>query len=157
MTDIVNNILLVIIGVGAGIFTAAGAVTVITVVGMVPRFATRTSTENRLRHYENCIFWGIVTGNLCSMYGSFIVRIKPLQGYYRWAENHCYLPLLFIFLYGVIIGVYVGCIALSIAEMTEAIPIMTEKLKYTAMAGVGGIILAIAAGKFFGVIFFFFT
>ena len=48
---------------------------------------------------------------------------------------------------------FVGCLALAIAEMLDSIPIFTRRISFRH--GLGCVVLAMAAGKFCGSLFYF--
>ena len=48
---------------------------------------------------------------------------------------------------------FVGCLALAIAEMLDSIPIFTRRISFRH--GLGCAVLAMAVGKFCGALFYF--
>ena len=105
-------------------------------IGIFPRLADRTNTASYIKTYESAIIWGGTIGNLVIIF-----------------EIKCYLGILLIILFGLFSGIYVGCLAMALAEELKVIPIFVErtKLKY----GLGYIIGAIAIGKGLGSLYQF--
>lgn len=59
----------------------------------------------------------------------------------------------FIILFGFFVGIYVGTLAISIAEMLDALPIMTHRMN--VKQGISFLILGLAVGKLIGSIFYY--
>ena len=54
---------------------------------------------------------------------------------------------------GLFAGMFIGCLALAIAEMLDSIPIFARRISFRH--GLGGAILGMAAGKICGSLFYF--
>ena len=59
----------------------------------------------------------------------------------------------FLLVFGVFAGIFVGCLALAIAEMLNTIPIFARRIGFRH--GLGIAILAVALGKFVGSLIYF--
>ena len=57
--------------------------------------------------------------------------------------------------YGLFAGMFIGCLALAIAEMLDSIPIFARRISFRH--GIGLAILSMAAGKLCGSILYFLT
>ena len=57
--------------------------------------------------------------------------------------------------FGLFAGMFIGCLALAIAEMLDSIPIFARRVSFRH--GLGGAILGMAAGKICGSLFYFAT
>lgn len=125
---LIRYFFLFITGLAGGFIVGGGVFAFITMIGIFPRLADRTNTAKYIKLYESGIIWGGSLGNL--------VIIFPL-----------YLPLgnIFLALIGVFSGIFVGCLAMALAEVLKVIPIFAErvKLKY----GMGWVLFSIALGK----------
>ncbi len=119
------------LGICGGAVVGAGVFGFITLIDIFPRLADRTNTASHIKIYEWCIIWGGAVGNMISVFDTKI-----------WGGN----PILGIF--GLFSGMFVGCLALAIAETLRVIPIFVQrsKLKY----GLVWIILFLALGKGIG-------
>jgi stage V sporulation protein AB len=60
---------------------------------------------------------------------------------------------LILILYGLLTGMYVGCLALSIAEIMDAIPIMARRVRLRR--GIGIVIIHFALGKLVGSLLYY--
>ena len=134
-----------IAGLGAGILVSAGVFTVLLSVGLVPRFAGKTHTGEKIFLYEEMIVLGTLTGCFWSVYPEISRKGFWLAG--RWLGR--------AFGEGVrgsAVGV-VGCLALAVAEMLDSIPILTRRIGYRH--GLGLMVLAVALGKLTGSLLYF--
>ena len=59
----------------------------------------------------------------------------------------------FLGIAGLFIGMFVGCLALAIAEMLDSIPIFARRVSYRH--GLGIAVLAVAIGKLLGSLYYF--
>ena len=64
-----------------------------------------------------------------------------------------YFEVAFLVIYGLFAGIFVGCLALAIAEMLDSIPIFARRMKFRH--GVGIVILCMAIGKTIGSLIYF--
>ena len=62
------TVFLAFFGLAAGAVTAAGYFALITSVGMINRAAASTGTTKSIFFYEECLLFGVVTGNCLSMF-----------------------------------------------------------------------------------------
>lgn len=132
----VKYVFLALIGASFGMIVSAGVFTVLISVGLVPRFAGKTHTSRHVMLYENLIILGTLSGNVLSMW-SF------RMGFSAWLL----VPV------GVFAGIFVGCLALAIAEMLDTIPIFARRIGFRR--GLGFAVLSIALGKAAGSLLFF--
>lgn len=132
-----DTILLSFLGVSAGVTVAAGVFAFITMLDVIPRLTHRTGTASHLYGYENVIILGGTVGNILV----FFVDKFPVT----------YVG---IAIYGLFSGVFVGCLAMALAESLRVIPIFVKRLKLKE--GLPLLILAIALGKMAGTIFQYF-
>ena len=129
-------LLMVLIGLGAGVITAAGYFAVIATVGVVTRFAGCTKTAAYIGIYEKVLCLGGILGNLLWMFGSPVV----LGDWFKYV-------------FGFFAGIFVGCFLVSLAEMVKGLPVFCRKINL--QKGVEMIIMVLALGKGIGSIFYF--
>lgn len=147
---------LAILGMSFGILAAAGVFTVLVAVGLVPRFAGKTHTAKKVLLYEEMVIFGTLAGGLISVFpeysqfGAFWQQHFPGQ-VQLW--NGIGMATQGIF--GLFAGMFVGCLALAIAEMLDSIPIFTRRISFRH--GIGLAILSVAIGKLCGSLFYFAT
>ncbi len=138
-----EQLLLAFLGLSAGLSVASGVFTVFTAVGLVPRFAEHTKSSNHIVKYENMIILGCFLGNLFSLF-------VEISGNLRIPGASADVALGIV---GLFTGIYVGTLAVSIAEMLDAIPIMAHRVNLKR--GVSFVIAGIALGKLIGSLFYY--
>lgn len=150
-----REVFLMFCGLSFGLLSAAGVFTVFSTVGLVPRFAGKTHSANEIFLYENMIIGGTIIGNLMSIWPDSweraIIRLETLTGAFSFWTVSQFLWLIVI---GLFSGMFVGCLALSIAEMLDSIPIFTRRISFRK--GIGLAICSVAFGKLCGALFFFY-
>lgn len=140
--------LLAVLGLSAGLSVASGVFTVFTAVGLVPRFAEHTKSGDRIMQYENRIVLGCFLGNLYSLFAGLSGGLQL-----SYVPNGGAVAGFILGVFGVFTGIYVGTLAISIAEMLDAIPIMTHRIKLKR--GVSLVVAGLAAGKLLGSLFYY--
>lgn len=152
-------IFLIFSALGFGLLSSAGVFTVFVSVGLVPRFADKTHTAAYIIKYENAIMAGSILGCLFSIYAKgitpFLSKLGaiPLFGDFSLFTGvpFCHLLTwgnLLLGVFGIFAGMFVGCIAIAIAEMLNTIPIFLRRISLGKGAGI--LILSIALGKVLG-------
>lgn len=137
-------LVLIVSTLSFGALAAAGVFTVLVAVGLVPRFAGKTDTADHILFYEDCVVFGTIIGTLFSVFeelhpfsASILTWIRPLPE----------------IVMGFFTGCFVGCLALSIAEMLDSIPIFARRVRL--QWGIGIAIFMVAIGKLSGALFYF--
>lgn len=130
-----------LVGLSFGLLAASGVFTVLLAVGLLPRYAGRTHEAKHILLFESMVIGGTVAGSLAT----FLVE---------YAEKALY-PVGPVIqgLYGFFAGIFLGTLALAIAEMLDAFPVFFRRMRiegYTKW-----IILGIALGKVAGVFIYF--
>lgn len=131
-----QQILLAIIGLSAGAGVAGGLFSFVIGLGVVSDFADRTHTGECILLYENGVALGGILGNIFSIYQPSIPQL-----------NWC-VPMV-----GMLIGIFVGCWAMALAEILNTFPIFIRRVKLLRF--IPYIILGIALGKGMGAFLFF--
>lgn len=152
-----RQLFLAFLGASAGILVSAGVFTVLLAVGMVPRFAGKTHTGKKIFLYEEMVVLGTLAGGAVSIcreperFGRFL-RERLFAGGAAaalWQGASHFLLLLC----GFFAGIFVGCLAVAVAEMLDSIPILTRRIGLRR--GLGAMVLAIALGKAVGGLLYF--
>lgn len=130
------QIILLIIGISSGAVIASGLSSFIIGLGIVSKFADRTKTADFVLVYEDAIALGAVVGSIW-----FLYQIEIVWAYYI-------MPLI-----GLCGGIFVGCWAMSIAEVINIFPIFIRRLRLVRYMKY--IVLSIALGKGFGMTLMF--
>ena len=133
--------LLILVSTSYGLLAAAGVFTVFVAVGLIPRFAGKTHTASHVILYEEMVIAGTVVGGILSIFGD------------SWESKGVMAGNFLLLLFGLFSGMFVGCLALAIAEMLDSIPIFTRRI--SLRHGIGLAIFSMAAGKLTGSLFYF--
>ncbi len=151
-----KTLFLIFAGASYGMLSSAGVFTVLVAVGLVPRFAGETHTAKKVVLYEEMVIFGTLTGCALSIFERYCQFGAWWQG--RFPEKMKLLLGIGVFwqaVYGLFAGMFIGCLALAIAEMLDSIPIMTRRICFRH--GIGLAVLSMAAGKLCGSLFYFLT
>ena len=127
-------------GLSAGGIIAAGIFAFLAIIGVFPRLIGKTKTRDHILLYETLIVTGGILGNVLDLY-EFPILIGGLLGQ----------SVLMVF--GFAVGIFVGCLVMSLAETLNALPVLSRRIHLAV--GLQYIILAVAAGKFTGSILYF--
>lgn len=149
-----EKLFLMIIGSSFGLMTAGGVFTVLLSVGLIPRFAGKTHTGKKVLLYENMVILGTIFGNTMSVLDDFVSFFQTATelGVPRLL---CRLVgILLITGFGIFAGIFVGSLAMAIAEMLDSIPIFARRIGFRH--GLGITVSAMAAGKLAGSLFYFY-
>lgn len=143
-----------VLGVFSGLMVSGGVFTALLALGLVPRFAGKTHTANKILTYESAVVSGCIAGGFFSVF--------PVP---EWLDKFVYHFVFFksnswSFLADVLMsgsgffgGCFVGCVALAIAEMLDSIPIFARRIGF--VKGVGIAVLTVAVGKTLGSLVYF--
>lgn len=135
-----ENIVISLIGISAGVLVACGLCALITTVGVITRMAWRTRTTDRIRIYENSMIAGAV-------FSVFIYMALPNFYISRVISG------ITLAVTGVFTGIFVGCLAMSLAESLDASAVLFRRIKFRENTKY--ILVAAALGKFVGNIIYF--
>ena len=133
-----GKIILGILGLSAGMGTAAGLFSFIIGLGVVSDFADRTHTGEHILLYENSVALGGMLGNILIIYHLPITMMSWL------------LPV-----FGLFAGIFTGCWSMALAEILNVFPIFVRRAKLFRC--IPYLILAMAIGKGIGALVFFYN
>lgn len=152
-----RQLLLAVIGVSAGLIVSAGVFTVLISVGLIPRFAGKMHVARSVFVLEEMVILGTLTGSFFSVFGEWgkvgaFVRAHALfgaatEGIWNFAGTVIQI------IFGLFAGIFVGCLALAIAEMLNTIPVFARRIGFRH--GLGIAVLAVALGKLIGSLIYF--
>lgn len=128
--------LLALIGISAGGVISAGVFSFITSIGIIPRIAGNTRTARYVRQFE----WLIIAGGIA---GGAVSIFKP--GFSLGTSVAA--------LYGLMSGIFVGCIAVAIAETLNSMAVFARRVRLKK--GLRIVVYAIAIGKMAGSLVYF--
>jgi len=129
--------LLFIIGTSAGGIVAAGVFAFLAIIGVFPRLIGTTGTSGHIVLCETMMIVGGVFGNLLDLYHA--PRMPGGQ--------------VTLVLWGLSIGIFVGCLVMSLAETLKALPVLGRRIHLAV--GLQYVIAAVAAGKLLGSVIYF--
>lgn len=135
--NLVKTLFIIIIGFGSGVVIAGAVFAFIAIIGIVPRLAQKTRTEKYIKLYEEAIIIGGIFGT-STMIIDYYMPIGKIA---------------VIFL-SICVGIFYGCLAVSLAEVLDVIPILTRRGRIKK--GMTYFITAIAFGKLLGSLLYYF-
>ena len=133
----IRYLFLLFSGLVAGSAIAAGTFAFIMIIGVVPRLIGKCHRAADTMCFENCIIAGAVIGCVWSLFPAIEIPFGRLM-------------LLF---FGLSAGIFVGCLALALAEILDTFPILFRRLH--VKRGLFWVVLALALGKMSGAFYFF--
>lgn len=132
---VIKNFLLAIVGLSAGMMISAGVFALITSTGLMARMAGKTHTGKYVRAYETAVILGGTWWNI--FWVGSIQCILP-----GMAHN------IFLGVMGICQGMFIGCLAVSLAEAMNATAIFARRAKLKV--GLSFVILSVTIGKIIG-------
>ena len=139
---LLKQLLLGVIGLAAGGTIAAGVYAFLAIIGVFVRLIGKTGTREHILLYETVIVLGGILGNLMDLF-QLRVPMGEIGGY------------IFLGAGGLCTGVFVGCLAMSLAETLKAMPVICRRIRLSV--GLQYLILSIGLGKLTGSLLFFLT
>ncbi|MDR2888578.1 MAG: stage V sporulation protein AB [Lachnospiraceae bacterium] len=153
----IKQIFLALCGFSFGIVCSAGVFTVLVAVGLIPRFAGKFHVAKHILVLEEMVVFGTIAGGLLSIFplfsglGDWVLSGRLFGG----ATGMIWQVIGSIICgaFGMFAGMFVGCLALAIAEMLDSIPIFARRTGFRE--GIGIVIMVIALGKLGGSLLYF--
>lgn len=151
-----RDFFLFLVGTSYGLLAAAGVFTVLVAVGLVPRFAGRTHTAEHILLYEEMVIFGTLTGCFFSVFSRYSQFGAWWRRHFPGHMEALYgIGVLWQAVFGVFAGMFIGCLALAIAEMLDSIPILSRRISFRH--GLGLAVTGMALGKICGSLLYFMT
>lgn len=151
--DILKTIFLGVLGIASGLTVAGGVFTTLIAVGLIPRFAGKTHTAKHIFLYEEMVVFGTILGAFTSVFLPFISLPEWFEGNLKLQKIYTIAEPFLLGTFGLFAGIFVGCLALAIAEMLDSIPIFARRARFRH--GVGITVLFMAIGKMGGSFLYF--
>lgn len=152
-----KQLFLAIVGTSFGLFAAGGVFTVLISVGLIPRFAGKMHVSKKVFIFEESVMFGVIVGTFFSVLdryariGKFVMDRQWMgastDAVWEWAGT------VVIMMFGLFSGIFVGCLALAIAEMLNTIPVFARRIGFRH--GLGIVVLSMALGKVAGSLLYF--
>jgi stage V sporulation protein AB len=140
---LIKELLLGLIGLAAGFAVSAGTFAFMIVIGVIPRMIGKCNRAAETFHFENAIVLGGILGNISSVFGG--LRLPTAM---RFPFGT-----LLLYLYGFGAGIFVGCLAVALAEILNTFPIMFRRFRLKV--GLFWAIVFMALGKTAGALYYF--
>ena len=109
---LLKGLFLMFLGLSAGGIIAAGVFAFLAIIGVFPRLIGKTRTNRHIFLYETVIIIGGVLGNVSDLY-----EFPLLMG-----GN------MVLWIYGLAVGIFVGCLVMSLAETLKALPVISRRI-----------------------------
>lgn len=133
----IKEIFLAFCGLVFGSAVAAGTFAFILIIGVVPRLIGKCHRAAGTMLFETIIILGTTTGCVWSTFPQMPIPFGTFM----------------LMIFGLSAGIFVGCIALALAEILDAYPILFRRIK--VKQGLNLMIFAVALGKMIGSFYFF--
>lgn len=131
-----------IVGLSGGFMVSAGVFALITSTGLMSRLAGKTHTGKYVRLYEDAVILGGSIFNALYVFkASHDFPVVPAK---------CAIGVSSFFT-----GIFVGCLAVSLAEALKATAIFSRRIKLST--GLSFVVLSAALGKMVGALIHFFA
>lgn len=135
---ILKYLILILLGIGGGAVISGAVFAFIAIIGIVPRLADKTKTSSHIVLYENAIIAGGIFGVFTILFNYYLpIGVIPAM------------------VFGLSIGIFYGCLAVSLAEVLDVIPILSRRTML--YKGIKYFIVALALGKAIGSILYYFA
>lgn len=133
----VRHIALALAGLVSGLAVASGTFAFLIAIGVIPRLIGKSNTARSLFTYETTVFFGGVLGNIISIFLDVPVPFGRV----------------ILIIFGFCAGIFVGCLAVSLAEILNTFPILFRRFKLSI--GLAWALAFMALGKMTGALFYF--
>ncbi len=133
----IKQLFLGFFGLCAGGMTAAGVFAFLAMIGILPRLIGKTGTKRQTRLYETMMILGGSLGNAADLFLVPLPAGKPALAAFGGA-----------------VGIFVGCLVMSLAETLKALPVMNRRIRLAV--GFPYVVLWIGIGKMLGSLFYFY-
>lgn len=134
---LVKHIFLGLCGLTAGVAVSAGTFAFLIVIGVIPRMIGKCNRAAETIHFENMVVYGGIFGTIMSVFPGISLPLGQLL----------------LCIYGLSAGIFVGCIAVALAEILNTFPIMFRRMNLKV--GLRWVMYAMALGKCVGSFFYF--
>lgn len=128
---ILQSIILAIIGFAGGITVAGGVFAFISILGIIPRMSDRLGLASHIYQMETIIALGGIAGCIVSIF-----------------QTHLGIGTIGLVIIGLFAGVFVGALAMALAETLKVIPVLCQRTNLRL--GLPVLIAALGVGKALG-------
>jgi len=139
-----KSLFMIFVGLSSGIGVAAGTFAFLIVIRVIPRMIQKAKLEHKVIYIENIVFRGVMFGTILSLF----------SWKKKWLFELLGKTLLTIF--GMSAGIFIGCLAVALAEILDTFPIFFRRIHLKDEFG-ETLLFVMALGKMLGSLFFFLT
>ena len=139
-----KSLFMIFVGLSSGIGVAAGTFAFLIVIRVIPRMIQKAKLEHKVIYIENIVFRGVMFGAILSLF----------SWKKKWLFELLGKTLLTIF--GMSAGIFIGCLAVALAEILDTFPIFFRRIHLKDEFG-EVLLFVMALGKMLGSLFFFLT
>ena len=139
-----KSLFMIFVGLSSGIGVAAGTFAFLIVIRVIPRMIQKAKLEHKVIYIENIVFRGVMFGTILSLF----------SWKKKWLFELLGKTLLTIF--GMSAGIFIGCLAVALAEIIDTFPIFFRRIHLKDEFG-EVLLFVMALGKMLGSLFFFLT
>lgn len=131
-------------GLCGGVGVAAGTFAFLLVIRIIPRMIQKAKLEHKAIYIENIVFRGVLFGTILSLF--------------TWKKKWLFelLGKTLLTIFGMSAGIFVGCLAVALAEILDTFPIFFRRIGLKEEYG-EPLLFVMALGKMAGSLFFFLT
>lgn len=126
------ELFLIVFGLSSGIMVGAGVISLLILVGIIPRMAQLSNTRSFINFYEKILVIGTFLGSLISIQNIGITVGK-----------------VGVLVFGLAYGIFIGFLSSGLAEILDYIPIISRRLKIPTIY-LKYIIISLLIGKVIG-------
>ena len=141
---LLKSLFLILVGISSGLGVAAGTFAFLFIIRIIPRMIQKAGLEHKIIYVENMVFRGVLFGTILTLF----------SWKKKWLFEILGKTLLTIF--GMSAGIFVGCLAVALAEILDTFPIFFRRLSLKDEFG-EVLLFVMAIGKMLGSLFFFFA
>jgi stage V sporulation protein AB len=133
---------MILVGICSGIGVAAGTFAFLLVIRVIPRMVQKAKLEHKVIYIENIVFRGILFGTVLSLFS--------------WKKKWLFTLLgrSILTIFGFSAGIFVGCLAVALAEILDTFPIFFRRIQLKEDFG-EVLLFVMAMGKMIGSLFYF--
>lgn len=134
---LIRHFFLGFVGLASGFTVAAGTFAFLIIIGVIPRMIGKCNRAAEAMHFENAIILGGIFGSTISIFEQIRLPFGPVL----------------LCVYGISAGIFVGCIAVALAEILDTFPITFRRMHLKE--GLSWAMLMMALGKCAGSLYYF--
>lgn len=134
MTNSLQIVLEIIIGLGAGLAVGGAFIAFLAVLRIIPRLIQLSHSFNYIKVYEACVIVG-------TLFGTFL----------SFTSIHLEQTIILLMIWGLLQGIFNGMLAAALTEVLNVFPVIAKRIKLNKYIRL--LLIAIVLGKVSGSLF----